>query len=155
MKPAAYALTGQTTGRPTLYRPEMCEQVVEWGKLGKSRAWIAAQFDVAKHTLAIWEEAHPEFLGAMARAKTFEQCWWEDKGQNALDAAVFQSSMWNRSMAARFPADWREKVGHVGGDKNDDPIRQEITLGADAFTRSIAGIATRAGEDGSDGGADA
>ena len=146
---------GYVFGRPTKYHPDMCDQAIEFGRLGKSKAWIAATFGVCKRTVQTWEAEYPDFLAAMALAKTLEQQWWEDKGQDNLDAQSFQSSMWNRSMAARFPDDWREKVGHVGGDKNDEPIKQEVTFGADAFTRSIAGLATRSGEDSKDGGADA
>ena len=97
-------------GRPSKYKPEFCEQAIAYGKLGKSRAWIAATFDIAKSNLQMWEKEYPDFQVAMARAKTFEQLWWEDKGQENLAAVSFQSSMWNRSMAARFPDDWREKT---------------------------------------------
>ena len=137
---------GYVFGRPTKYRPEMCEQVIEFGREGKSRAWIAAALHVAKSSLQLWEAEYPDFSAAMARAKTLEQVWWEDKGQENLGAVSFQSSMWNRSMAARFPDDWREKVGHVGGSKDDEPIKQEVTFGADAFTSAIAGLAARSGE---------
>jgi len=95
--------------RPTDYRPEFCERVIEYGKQGKSKTWMAAEFDVTKQTLLNWERAHPEFLDAMTRALQFSQMWWEDKGQEALEKPVFQASMWSRSMAARFPDDWREK----------------------------------------------
>ena len=95
--------------RPTDYRPEFCERVIEYGKQGKSKTWMAAEFDVTKQTLLNWERAHPEFLDAMTRALQFSQMWWEDKGQEALAKPVFQASMWSRSMAARFPDDWREK----------------------------------------------
>lgn len=130
----------------------MCEQVLEFGRQGKSRAWIASEFEVCKATIANWEAEHPDFLAAMARAKVLEQRWWEDKGQTNLDAQNFQSSMWNRSMAARFPDDWREKTAIVGGDKNDEPVKQEVNFGADAFTRAIAGLAARSREDGAAGG---
>lgn len=96
-------------GRPTLYNPAYCEKVVEWGREGKSRAWIAAELDVAKRTLQLWEAEHPDFLASMERAKTLEQRWWEEQGQQNLATQGYQSSMWSRSMAARFPDDWREK----------------------------------------------
>lgn len=134
---------GYVFGRPSKYRSEMCHQVVEWGKLGKSKAWIASELDIARSTLDEWCAAYPDFSEAITRAHTYAQRWWEDKGQEALDKREFQASVWSRSMAARFPDDWREKVGHVGGSKDDEPIRQEVNLGADAFTRAIAGLVTR------------
>lgn len=146
---------GYVFGRPTKYRPEMCEQVIEFGRMGKSRAWIAAKFEVAKSSLQVWEAEHPDFSAAMARAKTLEQQWWEDKGQENLATQSFQSSMWNRSMAARFPDDWREKVGHVGGDKNDEPIKTETThVGLDEFASRIVGLSARITTGSGDGPAD-
>lgn len=139
---------GYVFGRPTSYRPEMCEKVMEWGAQGKSRTWMAARLGVDRKTIDNWADAHPDFLLALTRAKALEQMWWEDKGQEALEKREFQSSVWSRSMAARFPDEWREKIGHVGGNKEDEPIKQETTLlGADAFTRAIAGLAARSGEE--------
>jgi hypothetical protein len=95
--------------RPTDYKPEYCEKVVEWGQAGKSRAWICAELGVVRQTLKNWEAAHPDFLVAMERAKLAEQQWWEDAGQGGMVMPGFGSSVWSRSMAARFPDDWREK----------------------------------------------
>lgn len=131
-------------GRPTDYDPAYCDQVIEYGKQGKSRAWIAAKLDVVHQTLKNWEAVHPEFLEAMTRAAQFSQMWWEDAGQVGMVADKFNSSVWSRSMAARFPNDWREKTAHVGGDDNDPPIKQELTVTADAFTRRILGAHARA-----------
>ena len=112
-------------GRPTLYKPEYCEKVISLGRDGLSRVQIAAEFEVAKSTLQEWEKVYPEFSVAITRAMTLSQAWWEKKGQDCLvmpAGATFQSSAWSRSMAARFPDDWREnsKMEHVGRD--DGPI---------------------------------
>lgn len=144
---------GYVFGRPTEYRPEHCAKVVEWGTLGKSRAWMAAQFGVSYQTLLNWEAAHPDFLEALARAEMQSQAHWEDLGHNNIKERDFNSSVWSRSMAARFPNQWREKMAHVGGGKDDEPIKQELTINAaaDAFTRGIAGVASRLGEKRADG----
>jgi hypothetical protein len=97
--------------RPTEYKQEYCEQVIEYGKQGKSVAWMAAELGVCKQTLHNWAEAHPEFLDAFTRAKLEAQRWWEDAGQNGMVAPGFNASIWSRSMAARFPEDWREQKG--------------------------------------------
>jgi transposase len=99
--------------RPSIYQQEYCEQVIEYGKQGKSVAWMAAELGVCKQTLHNWTEQYPEFLDAFTRAKLESQRWWEDAGQNnmlmAQGAGTFNASVWSRSMAARFPEDWREK----------------------------------------------
>lgn len=97
-------------GRPTDYRPEYCDCVIEWGRDGKSRTWIATEINVHRDTLYEWERQHPEFSDAMARAKQFEQRYYEDAGQAGMYSKEFNSSVWSRSMAARFPSDWREKT---------------------------------------------
>ncbi|QIC52902.1 putative terminase small subunit [Brucella phage EF4] len=64
-------------GRPTLYRPEYCETVIELGKQGDSLAQMAAHFDVSRQTIENWASDHPEFLAALSRAKVHCQAWWE------------------------------------------------------------------------------
>jgi hypothetical protein len=97
-------------GRPTDYKPEYCDLVLQWGRDGKSKAWMAAELDVTRQTLENWEKAHPEFLDAITRAMLKSQQWWEDKGQTGITLQGFGASVWSRSMAARFPDDWREKT---------------------------------------------
>lgn len=120
---------GYVFGRPTKYRPEFCEKVVEWGKLGKSRAWIASELDVAKATLQNWEAEHPDFLAAMTRAMTHSQRWWEDKGQGGVDIREFNGPVWSRSMGARFPEDWREATRNEHTGKNGGPMEFSGLLG--------------------------
>ena len=101
-------------GQPTLYRPEYCERVIELGKLGMSVVEMAADMGVARNTLETnWPANNPEFLQAFTQAKQLSQAWWESMGRVNLimppSSGTFQASVWSRSMAARFPADWREK----------------------------------------------
>lgn len=102
-------------GRPTDYRPEYCERVIEFGAEGKSLTWMAAELGIAKATLQNWERDIPEFLAAMTQARALSQSWWEDAGQDNMlmtpGQGTFNASVWSRSMAARFPEDWRENKG--------------------------------------------
>lgn len=104
-------------GRPTDYREEHCDSVIEWGKLGKSRAWISAELSICRQTLANWEDAHPEFLDAMTRAKLFSQRWWEDAGQNGMTSDKFNATVWAKNMNCRFRDEWvdKQEVQHSGG----------------------------------------
>ena len=99
---------GYVFGRPTKYRPEMCEQVIEWGKLGKSRAWMCSRLDISHQTLLRWEAENDVFREALTCAEMHAQAHWEDLGHDNIAAQTFQSSVWSRSMAARFPKTWRE-----------------------------------------------
>jgi len=109
-------------GRPTLYREEYCERVVELGRVGKSIEQIAADIGVSTRVLFDWRDKHEKFLHALEYAKELEQTWWEDQAQTYMvethQGPKLNASLWSRSMAARFPKKYRESV------------KQEIT-GAD------------------------
>ena len=100
-------------GRPTDYRPEYCERVVEMGKEGRSMCQMASRLDVARATLIEWGEVHTEFSTALQRARSDAQDWWESRGQEALGADKFQSSVWKTSMQARFREDYTERKDHT------------------------------------------
>jgi len=101
-------------GRPSLYDPAYCEKVVELGKLGKSVEQISAILNVSLRTMYSWRDSHEEFLHALEDAKAYEQAWWEDQAQSYMvedkESAKLNSSLWSRSMAARFPKKYRDKM---------------------------------------------
>lgn len=97
-------------GRPSSYEPSFCERVIELGREGFSIVEMAADLGVSRNTLETnWPAAHREFLEALERARDLSQAWWEKQGRENLTADKFQSALYSRSMAARFPKDWREK----------------------------------------------
>jgi len=98
-------------GRPTSYDPSYCDKVIEWGRQGKSKAWMAAEMGVVRVTIDNWANAHPEFLDSFTLAMELSQQWWEDAGQTGMIENSISAPIWSRSMAARFPADWREVKG--------------------------------------------
>jgi transposase-like protein len=102
-------------GRPTSYRPEFCDDVIELGKQGKSQVQIACGLDVDPKTLRDWAEAHPEFSLALSRAKAFEQDWWENAGQTGMTGDKFNAAVWKKSMEARFRDDYTERREISGG----------------------------------------
>lgn len=106
--PPAPKPEGYTFGRPTKYLAEYCDQVIELGRQGKSLVQIASEFEVTKKTLAYWCEQNPDFLAAMDLARDHAQAHWEELGYDGMKGKSIDASIWSRSMAARFPADWRE-----------------------------------------------
>lgn len=123
-----------SAGRPSLYRPEYCDRVKELGRKGYSVVQMAADIGVARSSIEEeWPKAHPEFSVAFKLAKTLSQAWWEAKGQDNLitpQGMNFQSSVWSRSMAARFPADWREntKVENTHANPDGSPLGIVVTF---------------------------
>ena len=74
---------------------------------------MAANMGVARQTVDNWARDYPEFLDAITVAMVHAQAWWEDLGQNNVISVTGQSlnsGVYTKSMAARFPEDWREKT---------------------------------------------
>jgi transposase-like protein len=99
-------------GRPSKYKEEFCELVVELGKEGKSYTAIAAEIGVVRDTLYDWMDVYPDFSYAMKRSRQEAQEWWEgvlrkqatgeaETGASAT-AAIF-------AMKNQFPDDYRDK----------------------------------------------
>jgi len=101
-------------GRPSLYDPKYCEEVIELGKIGKSSEAIGAILGVGTATLYRWRDEFEEFREALALAKEFELHWWEDIAQTHMienrESDKINASIWSRSMAARFPKKYREST---------------------------------------------
>lgn len=103
-------------GRPTKYKPEYCERVLELAKEGKGWASYAAEFEIDRISLYDWAEKHEEFSTALRRAKVLEQEWWENAGRQGLGADKFNALVWKTSVQARFRDDYTErKVTEVSG----------------------------------------
>ena len=105
----AEVVEARPRGRPTLYKPEFCERVVELGALGKSPVQIAVALGVLRENLYDWAERHPDFSTAIKKAKMAEQDWWETQGAENLNKAPFQAQVWRTSMQARFRDDYTER----------------------------------------------
>lgn len=103
-------------GRPSKYKPEYCDEVIEMAKLGKGWASYAAKFEIDRTTLYDWAEQHEEFSTALKRAKIYEQEWWENVAQSGLFADKFNAVAWKTSVQARFRDDYTEKkVTEISG----------------------------------------
>lgn len=96
-------------GRPTKYTDDMCDAVIELGMQGKSYVQIAVRLGVSRETLYDWARDNEKFSDTLKRARECAQSWWEDKGQEGLDADKFNAGVWNKSMSCRFPDDYSDK----------------------------------------------
>jgi hypothetical protein len=119
-------------GRPTKYDPAYCVTVVELGALGKSKAQMAAALGCDRASIDRWCNEHEEFCSAIARARDLAMAWWEDQGQLGMwqspEGEKLNPQLWSRSMAARFPDDYREnnKVELTG--KNGGPLQTQVLI---------------------------
>lgn len=111
VEPLPVKIGKRAGGRPTKYRREYCQTVIDLGKQGKSLVAMACALNVSVEVLEDWSAAHVEFLQAMGEARRLSEVWWEDRGTEGMLAGPgsFNAAIWSRSMAARFPETWREK----------------------------------------------
>lgn len=114
--------------RPSEYDPAYCDTAIEAGRAGKSLTWLAAEIDVSRECIYEWGRSHPEFSDALTRMRQLAQRWWEDKGQDGMEKPGFNASVWSRSMAARFPDDWREVKGTELTGKDGGPVKTATAL---------------------------
>lgn len=96
-------------GRPSKYKPEFCERVLEMAAEGMSMAEYAAEFGIDRTTLFDWRDRHPEFSTALARAKILEQSWWECQARLNVKNKDFNANLWYRCAASRFRDDYTER----------------------------------------------
>lgn len=117
-------------GRPTNYKPEYCEKLVEHMSKGLSYETFAGTIDTHKQTLYDWEKANPEFMDAKKRA--FEKCriFWE---QIAIDHLVehdkgskLNSSVWIFNMKNRFR--WTDRQEIEAGEETKNLIKLAYNL---------------------------
>lgn len=71
-------------GRPTDYRPEYCQSIIDYMSIGYSFYAFAAEIGVCPDTINEWAKVHPEFSVAKKIANAKRVKWWEDR---AMDRA--------------------------------------------------------------------
>jgi hypothetical protein len=117
---------GKFLGRPSKYDPKYCAEIVDLGKEGFSRWQICSRINIGLHNMLAWEGAHEEFRQALEESRLHALSYWEDLARDHIKevpgGVKLNTGLWSRSMAARFPDQYREnsKVELTG--KNDGPI---------------------------------
>jgi len=94
-------------GRPTKYKPEMCETVIELMKEGASQYEVLATLGISEDTFYRWKKENEEFSESIKRGSQLSQAWWERKGRISLDDRQFNSTLWYMNMKNRFK--WADK----------------------------------------------
>lgn len=90
-------------GRPTKFKPEYCQALIEYMKEGRSYETFGCTINVNTDTLYNWERLFPEFSEAKKVAMQYSRRWWEDVGRAGatgklpgFNAAAFIFTMKNR-----------------------------------------------------------
>lgn len=125
--------TSNPVGRPTQYDPAFCDKAIELGTKGKSLEQISGALGITYRTLCRWRDEHEEFCHALEEAKIREMIWWEDHAQSYLvehkDGEKLNVGLWSRSMAARFPKKYSERIKQELTGADGTPLKGvEITF---------------------------
>jgi len=97
-------------GRPTSYKPEFCDQVIEMGKIGASKAEMALELDISWSSFVLWEQTNEEFSNAVKRAMQLSRGWWEKQGRlKTFDDKDFNPTSYIFQMKNRFRDEWADR----------------------------------------------
>ena len=110
--------------RPTKYKREYCDAVIQHMSEGASLTSFAAEVDVCRATITVWMEEHPEFLASVKKAKAKCAAWWEQKGrEGASGKSPVNPTLVIFGLKNMAPDEWRDKqeLDHTSSDKSMAP----------------------------------
>jgi hypothetical protein len=117
-------------GRPTLYREEYCEKVIEAANQGYSLTGFAGMIRVARSTINEWIDQFPEFSEAVSVAKGVRAMSWETRALNIGDgnggpgaAGMVQFALKNLASD-----DWKDKSEQEVSGPNGGPVETKSTI---------------------------
>lgn len=113
-------------GRPTLYRPEMCEEVIPLLATGASIEEIGLELGCGYSTVKQWMAEKPEFADAIKRGRELSHGWWCKQGTKNLENKEFSATLWYMNMKNRFG--WKDKTEtdmNLAQKENVDRITRE------------------------------
>ena len=120
-------------GRPSKYRPEYCDMVVDHMSEGASLTSFAAEIDVSRETISEWTRVHPEFSVAVKKGKAKCAAWWERLGRTGAMGGDVNPTLVIFGLKNMSPEDWRDKqeLDHTSTDRSMSPTTISI-VGVDA-----------------------
>lgn len=109
-------------GRPSKYKPEYCEKLVEHMSAGYAFESFSATIGVHRDTLYEWEKVHPEFSEAKKKGTEASFLWWEKLGMAGAVGKVknFNAAVWIFSMKNKFG--YRDKHEHTNPDQQPGKV---------------------------------
>jgi hypothetical protein len=93
--------------RPTKYKEEYNQKILDLMKEGCSIAEICLELDICKQTFYNWCEQNKEFLDSKKKGEDFSEGWWMKQGRLNLTNKDFSYTGWYMNMKNRFG--WRDK----------------------------------------------
>ena len=116
-------------GRPTKYKPEMCEQLVGLMADGLSKTAACVELGITTQTLYRWGEEKPEFSDAIKKGEEACSHWWECKGRDAVQGEIEGFNATAYVWMTKNILNWRDKQEVTG--KDGEPLSIEIVRHAE------------------------
>lgn len=94
-------------GRPTDYKPEYCQTVIEFGRQGYSLTAFAGSIEQARSTINLWIDKFPEFMEACkihkaVRSQALEGQLLETESGPKVTARIF-------ALKNTAPEEWKDR----------------------------------------------
>lgn len=121
-------------GRPTKYKPEYCEKVIDLMSQGWAKTEVCYDREeglgIHFSTFLLWQEKHPEFKAAVEEGQRASEAWWNKTGRVAVLGGIdgFNATTWIFNMKNRFG--WADKMSqdHTSSDGSMTPGPTRIEI---------------------------
>jgi hypothetical protein len=126
-------------GRPTLYRREMCDRLVDAMAKGLTAEAAAARIGISARSLFYWQQQHPEFLQAIQEGRQRSQLWWEERaiamanGESG-NTQIVVLGLRNRSRAATGWNNDTVKLEHTGPEGGPVEVKAEHKIDIESLS---------------------
>lgn len=90
------------------FKPEMCDQLIELGKVGASQKMMFASVGISSGAAQTFKKNHPEFAEALDMAITHSQAYWETQLLANVENKAFNSRVAEIALRGQFPSDYRD-----------------------------------------------
>ena len=91
-----------------VFKPEMCQRIIEMGKEGASQKMMFADIGINKGVADTWKKNHPEFADALDTAITNSQAFWEKEILANVNNRTYNSRLAEIALRGQFKDDYRE-----------------------------------------------
>ncbi len=130
--------TEAKVGRPTKYRPWMCDRVIALMAQGASKHEALADLGIWEDTFWRWRKIHPEFSEAVKIGTELSRMWWEREGRTALRDKSFNHGLWYMNMKNRFG--WTDRVENTNNAPTSISVHFVQASVPTPTTRAVTGM---------------
>ena len=90
------------------FKMEMCDQLIELGKVGASQKMMFASIGITSGAAQTFKKNHPEFAEALDMAVTHSQSFWETMLLANVENKAFNSRVAEIALRGQFGDTYRE-----------------------------------------------